>query len=838
MFLRLACLFVCVLSLGTLCQAQPASAIEKTELGNLQNYYATHDSEYRKIVEQLPQLESLLNELKNANPDQCTSEINFALRRTAGARQSTEQPQYGNIKALLFSRADDDENRLAKVEACFGPSDNSLLNQLHNLARQMQQDFDEIDLGAARRKAKEALRRLVVDDVPVTGSCEGINLEQNGYKIRSFRIEDPFKFLPWIKARQKRASAAIQQLFEAQDFAFTYTTVSGKALDVIETENFLPDTSDQRVKLRVEVVGVQNCIDSQVDVVYRIYSTQLMPVLSASNEARTTEREAPQTAAGQTTVEVPESSSVHFKPIGGYDSTDKFYGGARLEVLRKKFFGLPFKSILVQGEGSDQMHRVAAAASGGFDSEVESPSWLAHGKWGINFEHYALPTGIGKIKGGHLVVQFSGVSKPLADGNLVLKFGGAVNGGNRQSDVPFTLVAPDTVVNAGFGTLKLYGGIDSRFAHNILSASYGLELGSVGPAARVDWRKQILDVKHTLWYPITDHRLLDLESQFTFGDIQVPGRIPLASRFFGGNNEELFIADDEWQIRANPVFRAIPGSKFFRSNEGAGSRRFFSYNFTGAYAVWCTPLVPPELTSDAEFKSQLDGALTTVTSTLQNYFASRDSHFLAVVSQLPATQTALEDLKSIVATSQAAHPDLANSYKPCTKAISGALRRLASAIQPQGADQFGLVTFILSDDPDEIQLVKVKQTCGSINDSSIIDAAARVDNLRAGMLNQFNQIDQATAARKAAAEMKFTRRTLDTLFNEVNIYSISPVVVFDVARIGPARNGVRYGPGGGVRLELASVAQFTLGYAVNVKRGAGEGRGNIFFAIGIRDLFH
>jgi hypothetical protein len=847
MLLRIGNVLVCALLFGSLCFGQTREAIERTELGNLQNYYATLDPQYQRVVEKLPELEALLTELKTASPAQCTAEIDTALRRTVSARQSSEQPQYGNIRALLFTPGENDENRLAKVESCLGQVDTPLLTQLRALNRQMQQDFDGIDLGVAKRKAKEALGKVVVDDTPVVGSCENIDLEQGGFKIRSFRIEDPFKFLPWVKARQQRASDAIQQLFKSQDFVFTYTSVSGKALDIIERENFLPDTSDLRVKFRVEVVGVQNCIDGQVDVIYRIYSTQIMPVLSASTEARTVERESPQTATGQTTVEAPESSPFHFKPIGGYDSTNLFYGGARLEVLQKRFFGLPFKSILVQGEGSSRMHRIAAALSGGVDSEVESQSWLAHAKWSLNFENYALPTGTGTIKGGHLVVQFSGVSKPLANGNLVVKFGGAVNGGNRQSDVPFSLRAPDTVPNAGFGTLKLYGGVDSRLSHNIFSASYGLELGSVGPSKRVDWRKQILDVKHNFWYAFGDHRLLDLESQFTFGDIGVSGRIPFASQFFGGNNEEFLIADDDWEIRANPVIRAIPGSKFFLTPDGAGSRRFFSYNFTGAYAVWRKSLVPEELTSDPEFKSQLDGSLTTVTSTLQNYFASKDPHFGVVVSQLPATQSALEDLKSAVATSQAAHPGQATDlFKACTRAVSGALRRMASAIDPQGADQYGLVTFILSDDPDEIQLVKVNQTCGNdlgtvINDVSVSAGVARVESLRKTMLEQFNQIDQATAARKAKAEMTFTRRTLNTLFNEVNIYSISPVIVFDVARIGPAKNslgGVRYGPGAGIRFELASVAQFTLGYAWNVKHGPGEGRGNIFFSIGVRDLFH
>ena len=142
---------------------------------------------------------------------------------------------------------------------------------------------------------------------------------------------------------------------------------------------------------------------------------------------------------------------------------------------------------------------------------------------------------------------------------------------------------------------------------NIFSASYGLELGSVGPAARVDWRKHILDARHQFWYSLGNHHLLDLESRFTLGRLRVPGKVPLPERFFGGNNEEFLIASDNWQIRANPVIRAIPGSRFFQTAEGAGGREFFSYNFTAAYGIWRQTLVPEELTTDDDFKSELEG---------------------------------------------------------------------------------------------------------------------------------------------------------------------------------------------------------------------------------------
>ncbi len=696
-------------------------------------------------------------------------------------------------------------------------------------------------------QSNEEIQRVVHEKAQTLalGSCDKIDLEQAGFTVRSVRIEDPFKFLPWIKARQNRALEQITTLVQGKPF--TYKDAGTKGLEIIERENFLPDTTDQRVKIRIEIVAVENCVDRQLDLVYRIYSTQIMPVLSGRPGARVTERETPQTSAGQTTVVAPEASQYHFKPIAGYDLTNLLTGGARFEVASEKFWKLPLKSLLIEGQGNARTYFFTSGVEGSHDSDLQSRGWLAHAEWIFNYTNYKLPTGAGEISGGHVNGQFAVVSKPFGNGNFTFHFGGAIEGGNRQSNVTGVVLAPDTVPDAGFGTLKLYGGLDSRLSRHIVSASYGLELGSVGPAARVDWRKHIFDARHQFWQSIGNHRLLDLESRFTFGSLQVPGMVPLPERFFGGNNEEFLIAGDSWEIRANPVIRAIPGSRFFRTANGAGGRNFFSYNFTAAYGFWRKTLVPEEITSDPQFQSQLQGAMTSVTSTLQNYYSSKDPHFANVVAQLPAAQTALNDLRTAVTAAQATHtgqvPDL---FRACTRAVSGALRRMASAITPQAADQYGLVMFLLSDDPDEIQLLNVTQACGrdlngAINDAAVGAASDRVGSLRTSMVAEFSKIDQNFAAKKAAADMAFTRRTLNTLFNDVNIYSLSPVFVFDVARIGPAGGplgGVRYGPGGGLRFELATVAHFTLGYAWNVRRGPDEGRGNVFFSIGIRDLFH
>ena len=853
---RVAYKFLFVLCVVQVCFAQTQEAIERTELGNLQNYYATLDPSYANVVARLPDVEATLNELKDritaAQSSSCLEEINVALRRTTNARRETEQPQYGNIRALVSIPGEDDENRLEKVIQCGTSLNNPGIAQtiarLRVIAQNVQENFDQIDVGAAKRQAEDALAKVLpAKTAPgrAPGSCDNIDLEKDGFVVRTVRIDDPFLFLPWVKARQRRALDQINAL--VLNKPFTYQNAGAKGIEIIERENFLPDTSDQRVKIRVEIVSVRNCTDGGLDLVYRIYSTQIRPVLSGRPEARVTERQEPQTSAGQTTVVAPESSPFHFRPIAGYDLTNLFTGGARMEVASHRFWKLPFKSVLVEGLGSSRKYYFSAGLEGSKDSSVESGSWLAQAQWIVNYTNYQLPTGTGEIKGGQLTAQFAGFTKPFGKGNFTFHFGAALEGGNRQSAVTGVTIAPKTVTDAGVGTLKLYGGLNSRLSNNVISVSYGLELGSIGPAARIDWRKHIVDARHEFWRSVGNHRLLNLESRFTLGSLQVPGRVPLPERFFGGNNEEFLIASDVWQIRANPVIRAIAGSKLFRTPEGAGSRSFVNYNFTAAYGYWRRTLVPEELITDPEFSTQLEGAMSSVISTISNYYASKDQHYLNAAAQLPALQTALNDLKTAVAAAQTAHPDVSTDlFKACTRAMSGALRRVTSAITPRAADQYGLVMFLLSDDPDEVQLVKVNQACGTdlnpaIEDPAVAAAVARVTTIRTAMLAEFNLIDQTAAGKKAADDMKFTRRTLRTLFNDVNIYSISPVFVLDVARIGPAGGGLggtRYGPGGGVRFELASVAHFTLGYAFNVNRGPGEGRGNVFFTIGVRDLFH
>jgi len=255
--------------------------------------------------------------------------------------------------------------------------------------------------------------------------------------------------------------------------------------------------------------------------------------------------------------------------------------------------------------------------------------------------------------------------------------------------------------------------------------------------------------------------------------------------------------------------------------------------------------VPPGLANDSEFQSLLDSQITSASSIEQNYYATKDSHYSALVKRLPEVQDSLAQLRQSVVAAQASLPgNLTAEFRTCTSAINMAAFRAKTAAAAKANKQYGDVSALLSVDQTENRLEKVMEACiaklDADIDSGITASGKRLDSVRQAMESDFAGIDQTLAKNKAAADILFIRRTLHTLFNALNIYSISPVAVFDVAYIGPKSNnlgGTRLGPGGGVRFQLASSINFTTGYAWNVNSRPGEGHGAVFFAMAVRDLF-
>jgi len=687
-----------------------------------------------------------------------------------------------------------------------------------------------IALSGEEKSASNALSNRALSQRGINACIEGTDFEKEKYRIIHAAVEDPFKFLYWKSIKARFTAMLDNQLFTYQ--------LRADALSLIENARFTPD-SNRNLVVRYERVDVRNCDPNAkaLDLIFRIYSTDPPKFLGGATESQHTAETSPQTTAGLTQAESP----FHFTPTGGYDRSDGMFGGGRIEVGPQLGKFPLFDTFTAEGQGSYSMRSLSAALSG----SANLLGWLKHADWRVDYLNYSAPAGATRLKEGSLSGQIEGETRPFWKSTLLARFGGLLQGGNMQSNLPAGLLPPQTTPNAGYGSLKGYFGLSSRTTHNVFSVSYGLELGSIGPSAQVDWLKHIGDVVDEFWIPIGDHKPLEVESRFTSGGIQVPHSIPLPARFFGGNGEQYFVPGDSWQISDVPVIRAIPANRFYLTGEGAGADRFTSVNLTFSYPVKSRPIVPKDLSTDPELDKVLHTQIVTAASVEQNYYSWKDPHVAVALNELPNLRQLLDALQSAVNVAQAAHPgQLQDEFADCTTNIGTAAFDATNALAAKSSAQYGDLSALLPVDSDDLKSVQdacVEEVNRQWNDPGIKAAAAAVDAARTALWNDFSAIDQKLAAQKAAGDMAFVDRTLNTLFKELNIFSISPVAVFDTAWVGPAKGalgGNRIGPGGGIRLELASYVNFTVGYAWNVSRQPGEGKGALFFSIGVRDLFH
>lgn len=663
------------------------------------------------------------------------------------------------------------------------------------------------------------------------------NFEADEYRIVHTTVDDPFKFLHRIGGKTKSIEGQLAAKLNNQ--LFTYKLVDTDALSLIENARFAPDSGNGFV-VNVEFVSVQNCDPNSktLDLIYRIYSTNPPKVLGGATESQTTAEKSPQTTTGL----VQAGNPFHFVPTGGYNASYHGFGGGRIQIT-PKLGGFRFlDTFTIEGQGSSSMRSLSAALSG----SATLLGWLNHADWRVNYQNYSLPAGATRLQNASLSAQIDTETRPFWKSTFLARLGGLLQGGSTQSGIlPAGLLPPQTVSNTGYGSLKGYFGLSSRTKHNVFSASYGLELGSVRPVGQIDWLKHIGDVADEYWISIGDHKPLEVESRFTFGGIQAPHSIPLSAHFFGGNDEQFFVPGDSWQIRDVPVIRAIPANQFYLTSQGAGANSFASINLTVSYPVKSYPIMPKDLSADQEFNQLLQGQIVSAASVEQNYYAWKDPNFTAALNKLPNLKQVLDALKRAADTAQAANPSqLQDQFADCATSIGVAAFDVTNTLAAKGLAQYGDLSALLPVDTDDLKSVQdacVGELNQQLHDPGIRTTATAVDTARTSILRNFNAINQKLAAQKAANDIAFVNRTLNTLFKDLNIFSVSPVAVFDMASIGPTKGtlgGNRIGPGGGVRLELASYVDFTLGYAWNVNRQPSEGNGALFFSIDVRDLFH
>jgi hypothetical protein len=660
------------------------------------------------------------------------------------------------------------------------------------------------------------------------------------YEIKNVTVDDPFKFLYLIGHKRSSVEAQLKEKLTGQ--IFSRQLVEQDAFKLIEDAQFTPDIPGSFV-IKVEILSVTNCDPAAktLDVIYRIYSTAPPRNLAGAAETQAIVEKAPQTAVGLDQTGKP----FHLTPVAGYNRSYDVFGGGRVRYVVPRSTGPHFvDAVTVDGQGSASMREVSGAVHGSRSFQ----EWVNHAEWLVNYTNHSVPAGMTRLGQSTLSGQVDAQSRTFLNETVFARFGSQLQGGNMQSaPLPAGSLPPKTVANAGYGSLRSYLGLSSRSSHNVMSVSYGLELGSIGPYSQLGWVKQIGDVADEWWTSIGDHKPLEVETRVTFGAIQVSHAVPLGARFFAGNADHFFIPGDAWQIRDVPVIRAIPANRFYLTSQGVGGDRFAGINLTFSYPVKSYPLIPKELSTDKEFNQILKGQIDSAAAVEQTYYAWKDEHFAVARSKIPELQQQLATLQKAVEAARTGKSEgMQNDFDNCSDNVTMAVFYARKAVEDKGSAQYGELQALVTGGAAGDALGQIQQACVAglnqqLNDGGIRSAAEAVDSSRTAILDEYNAIDQGAATRKAAGDIAFVNRTLNTLFKDFNIFSIAPLGVFDSAWIGPSKRGLggnRIGPGGGLRVELASSATFTLGYAWNVNRMPGEGAGALFFSLGVRDLFH
>ena len=644
--------------------------------------------------------------------------------------------------------------------------------------------------------------------------------------LREVIVRHPFSFLRFV--HNKLQALPSDQLPAKGSTLDLVQVKAGK--DRIVAQQFLPSPVPSAVRVDIVVDSLENCRDNQLDLVYTVFSSQVLPSFQTSFESRAAEAVEPQQAVGLDT-----PALFRLVPAFHYDRASGLTAGGRL-LWRVRNPAL--QTVAVEGAGSTSSRHLGVAMAG-----EGGPSRLfAHTDWQLDYSNILTPAGAQSLSSGRLAARFAAATRPLGGTPLSFRFGSSVEGGNQQTGYTGRDVAANTIANSAFGSLKLYAGLTARNAAQAFAASWGLDLGTLGASTRIQYRRHLGDIAYSASIPAGNHRAVDVESRFTAGGIQTPGRVPLAQRFFGGNLQQDFIPGDSWKIRANPVLRSIPAAQFNRVENGVGAERFFALNFTAAVPLWHRALVPTELTSDAAFQSAVDTQLSILPALLTAEYETHDPHFKAAFEALRLLPATLADLQAAITpltvpTAQEA------ALKACNLRLRVISILLKDFEKKEGARRFDLVTSMVSATGE---LSKVLQAC-------FIDLNAPLQNptltaldqkLRAQVLatrTPFDAVNPAAAKERADRETKPLLRVIHTVLNDLNLYSLSPVAVYDLARIGPASpgtaGGLRHGIGGGVRLTLVNSVSLTAGYALNPARRSFEGRGALFFDLAFRDLF-
>jgi hypothetical protein len=417
-----------------------------------------------------------------------------------------------------------------------------------------------------------------------------------------------------------------------------------------------------------------------------------------------------------------------------------------------------------------------------------------------------------------------------------------------QSELDSAAGAGSIVQSSGYGSLKTYIGATASARQYSFAGSYGLQAGTLGASTSVAFVKHVIDLASAWTFLPKEtsggdfHKPFNIEARLTGGVIQRRSRLPVAERFFGGNETQDFIAGDTWQIRSGPFIRSIPQNRLngVGTADPVGGTSFYSVNLTFSRPVWGRPIIPREMAEDPEFFPAVEAAKATAREALIATRKNGLPAFKRVIEHLATLNPDLKQIGGILKTL----PDTPEELADAATDVQDDLAIINEILNDQSTLPSKLDGFIKVDRSTTTKLLEHLDSLKEALDAGGLTGprdqikAAR-DSLatkQASLVAELNQIDFSEATRLADQDMQSIDSVLRTFLHELNLVSVSPVAIFDAARIWPDRLGTRYGIGGGVRLSLVNF-NVTLGYAINPRPRFQDGRGAFFFSMDVTDLF-
>lgn len=665
--------------------------------------------------------------------------------------------------------------------------------------------------------------------VTASGACPP-NGSLAGLAIRSAVVKTPMAFLPWIRSDVAKAEALVAPLVG--------TPYRAEAVNAIHHEiSKLPFAGlDLEARIGTRLVAVDAvCQPQGIELAFIVFSTQVVPSTGITWEASQEETAAPERQSGQEAMR----RGTRLQARLGYQTAEGFGVGASARY-RRDVAGAHacWNALAVDAYASDRLHDASVAIEG--SREHAGGTW-AHAAWRLGYADVSTPAqAMHRLDQRSLQARLIAQSHPLGASGLPLRLGAELGAGaygtGRSTDQRYR-------------SLKLMAGTTARLARQSLAASYGVEFGDGSrDQAGVDWVKQIVDLAHDGRWQVGDHRSLSLQTRLTFGQLSEPGRAPEGIRFLAGGREQRFTSGQEWQIRAGPLLRGLATHAVAGDAGRPGFRRFASLNLTAALPVFNQPLVPAELYRNPQVMPLLDSQLDSAVGTLAADMRPQLPTYRLAIQHLPQVQQTLKALDAAVneATPSEGGADRTadvEAFAACRTQLARAQADVAQALQESGITQLGFFTELLPGEDSADTLGQVVTLCSeqfiaSVAVPRIAQESATLKAAIKKMAQWFAAADPTVAEQAARREIEPVRHIVHTLVNETNAVAVSPLLMLDVATLGPeAHPRTHLGVGTGLRVTLVDSVDFSMGYMANLRRQAGEARGAFFLAMDFKDPF-